>query len=387
MRKIKAKTLLLIAVIGLLGLHLFKDFIETKTTQPHVVVRESDHQMMPPAKNNSYVYSWPKCQQNMSVANITGFSSLPDVVKNFLYYRHCRHFPMLLDLPDKCGGADKSAEVFLLLVIKSSPVNYDRREVLRKTWAKERKHNGAWIRRIFISGTTDTGFEKQRLNKLLEFEHREYNDILQWDFDESFYNLTLKQILFLEWMERNCPNARFLLNGDDDVFASTGNMVEYLQSLKDNNGSKHLFAGHLIVNAHPIRGSGSKYYIPVQVHKPGTYPPYCGGGGYIMSGYTAMVIYEMSQSIAFLPIDDVYMGMCLAKAGLSPVHHMGVKTLGYFIPSHRLDKQDPCFYKDILVVHRFLPAHMYLMWRRVHDPNLNCSMRKRLKQHQTAPYR
>ncbi|GLD49910.1 N-acetyllactosaminide beta-1,3-N-acetylglucosaminyltransferase 3-like protein [Lates japonicus] len=286
----------------------------------------------------------------MSAANTSGFSSLPAGIQNFLYYRHCRHFPMLLDLPDKCGGVDKSADIFLLLVIKSSPVNYERREVLRKTWAKERSHNGVWIRRIFISGTMDSGFEKKRLNKLLELEQREYNDILQWDFSDTLFNLTLKQILFLEWMERNCLKARFLLNGDDDVFANTDNMVTYLQGLENNDGSKHLFSGHLIQNAVPKRGSQSKYFIPVQVQESDSYPPYCGGGGFLLSGHTALVIYNMSQSITILPIDDVYMGMCLAKAGLSPVSHMGVKTLGWYIPSSKLDAHDPCYYKELLLV-------------------------------------
>ncbi|XP_073331828.1 N-acetyllactosaminide beta-1,3-N-acetylglucosaminyltransferase 3-like [Pagrus major] len=374
MRKIKAKTLLLAAAIGLLVLHLFKDFIDPKTLQHNVNVREDDVQIrQPTTKNNSYVYSWKTCQQNTSAANVTGFSSLPGNIKDFLYYRHCRHFPMRLDIPDKCGGAEKSAEVFLLLVIKSSPVNYDRREVLRKTWAKERLHNGVWIRRIFISGTMDSGFEKERLNKLLEFEQREHNDILQWDFSDTFYNLTLKQILFLEWMERNCPNTRFLFNGDDDVFANTGNMVEYLQSLKDNNGNKHLFAGHLIQYVGPIRHPGSKYFIPVQVHESESYPPYCGGGGFLLSGYTASVIYSMSQSITILPIDDVYMGMCMAKAGLGPISHMGVMTAGLHVPSRTLDAHDPCYYRDILLVHRFLPVQIYHMWHRIHDPNLICT--------------
>ena len=56
-----------------------------------------------------------------------------------------------------------------------------------------------------------------KLNNLLELENKEHHDILQWDFSDTFFNLTLKQVLFLEWMERNCPNARFLLNGDDDM--------------------------------------------------------------------------------------------------------------------------------------------------------------------------
>ncbi|XP_049911642.1 N-acetyllactosaminide beta-1,3-N-acetylglucosaminyltransferase 3-like isoform X1 [Epinephelus moara] len=378
MRKIKTRTLLLVGALGLLlVLNLCKDFIDRKTVHLHVDVKEDNCQIRRPTTNNSYAYSWPKCQRNVTAENITGFNSLPGVIKDFLYFRHCRHFPMILDLPDKCGGAEKSAEVFLLLVIKSSPVNYDRREVLRKTWAKERLHNGVWIRRIFISGTMDAGFEKERLNKLLELEQREYNDILQWDFHEKFYNLTLKQILFLEWMERNCPNARFHLNGDDDVFANTDNMVEYLQGLKDNDGSKHLFTGHLIQNVGPIRSTWSKYYIPVQVHKSDSYPPYCGGGGFLLSGYTALVIYNMSQSITILPIDDVYMGMCLAKAGLKPSSHMGVKTAGLYIPSSTLDKFDPCYYKEVLLVHRFLPPHMYLMWHRINDPNLKCGPSKK----------
>ncbi|KAG7282802.1 hypothetical protein CRUP_012191 [Coryphaenoides rupestris] len=292
--------------------------------------------------------SLPSCHRNLSAANLTGFSALPDHLQNFLYYQHY---------------------VFLLLVIKSSPWNYERRQVLRETWAKERTHAGARIRRVFISGTTGTGFEKRRLNLLLELEHRKHGDILQWDFQESFFNLTLKQVLFLQWMEDCCPRAHFLLNGDDDIFAHTDNMVEFLQG---HNGGRHLFVGHLIQNVGPIRGRDSKYFVPVQVQETDSYPPYCGGGGYLLSGHTAMVIYNTSKSICLHPIDDVYMGMCLARAGLRPVSHMGVRTAGLHIPSSKVDPRDACYYKDILLVHRFLPPQIYIMWHQVHDPALTC---------------
>uniref|UniRef100_A0A671UQA8 Hexosyltransferase n=1 Tax=Sparus aurata TaxID=8175 RepID=A0A671UQA8_SPAAU len=330
----------LLLLLGTVGLFIFFSLHYNPEDVFSVrYVRKDDGHKMPSTKNSSYVYSWPRCQQNMSAIYITGFSSLP---------------------------AEKSAEVFLLLVIKSSPVNYDRREVLRKTWAKERLHNGVWIRRIFISGTMDSGFEKERVNKLLELEQSEYNDILQWDFSDTFYNLTLKQILFLGWMERNCLSTSFLLFGDDDIFANTDNIVEYLQNLKDNNGNKHLFTGRLRQDTGPIRSPRSKYFIPVQVYKSESYPPYCGGGGYLLSGYTASVIYSMSQSVDIIPIDDAYMAMCLAKAGLGPVSHKGID----------IDKYDPCFYKYILVAHRFLPAQIDLMWHKLHDPNLQCGLMK-----------
>ncbi|KAM6907143.1 N-acetyllactosaminide beta-1,3-N-acetylglucosaminyltransferase 3-like [Xenentodon cancila] len=326
------------------------------------------------ASNRSavYRYSWSKCKQNISAANVTDFSSLPRNIQDFLFYRHCRHFPMLLDIPDKCGGPEGSAEVFLLLVIKSSPQNHDRREMLRKTWAKERLYNGAWIRRIFISGTMGSGPAKRRLNKLLQLEQQKNKDILQWDFSDTFYNLTLKQVLFLEWTERNCPHVHFMLNGDDDVFAHTENMVLYLQNLKDNDGSKHLFTGHLIQYVGPIRIRHSKYFVPVQVQESESYPPYCGGGGFILSGYTAMVIYNMSSSIPLIPIDDVYLGMCMAQAGLGPSSHPGVRTAGLHIPGGKIEEYDPCYYKDMLLVHRVLSENMYLLWETMHDPNLKC---------------
>ncbi|XP_029905116.1 N-acetyllactosaminide beta-1,3-N-acetylglucosaminyltransferase 3-like isoform X2 [Myripristis murdjan] len=373
MKKTGQITLLLTGVFFLV-FHLQKDECPTRLNQrlQAYALKNDVQKRSPTTRNTSNGFSWHTCRHNESAANIKDFTSLPVHIQDFLYHRHCRHFPMLLDVPDKCGGADGSAEVFLLLVIKSSPENYVRREVLRKTWASERLHKGVWIRRIFISGVAQAGYEKKRLNKLLELEHREHNDILQWDFKDSFFNLTLKQILFLEWMERNCPQAHFLLNGDDDVFANTGNMVEYLQSQEDNNVTKHLFVGHVISNVGPIRHTGSKYYVPVQVHESESYPPYCGGGGFLLSGYTAQVIYKMSKSITILPIDDVYMGICLAKAGLAPFSHMGVKTAGLYIPSSKLDAHDPCYYREVLLVHRFLPHELYLMWQGIHDPTLKC---------------
>ncbi|XP_035796760.2 N-acetyllactosaminide beta-1,3-N-acetylglucosaminyltransferase 3-like [Amphiprion ocellaris] len=370
--KIFITTLLVLgALIGVLCLRLSKDLTEYKHILLQADTRKSVIRPKPPNRKSTYKYSWPNCQQNISAAIVPGFSSLPHHIQDFLYYRHCRHFPMILDVPDKCGGADGSAEVFLLLVIKSSPANYNRREVLRKTWAKERLQNGVWIRRIFISGITGDGFEKQTLNKLLELEQHENNDILQWDFADSHYNLTLKQILFLEWMDRNCPHVRFLMNGDDDVLANTDNMVEYLKNLKDNGGSKHLYTGHLVEDDIPVRSPDSKYYVPVQVYESESYPTFCSGGGYLLSGYTAHVIYNMSHSITILPMDDVYIAMCVDKAGLRPKFHMGMKPLGHGTPP-KIDPLDPCYFREILLVHRFLPADLYVMWKRLHDPDLKC---------------
>nr|XP_056701401.1 N-acetyllactosaminide beta-1,3-N-acetylglucosaminyltransferase 3 [Euleptes europaea] len=315
-----------------------------------------------------------ECRENASVANISGFADLPNHIKNFLRYKHCKEFPLLLDVPEKCGGPDKSYDVFLLLAIKSSPGNYERREIIRKTWGQERTYAGVHIRRLFLSGQVSNAREARKINQLLRIETEENGDILQWDFHDSFFNLTLKQVLFHSWMEARCPGVRFVFNGDDDVFANTDNIIHYLLDVP-GAGDQHLFVGQLITNVGPIREKWSKYYVPEQVTTSKSYPSYCGGGGLLMSGYTSRAIYKESLGIELFPIDDVYLGMCLQKAGLTPASHTGIRTVGVRVPSSKLESFDPCYYKELLLVHRFVPYEMLVMWRAIHQQNLICGKR------------
>ncbi|XP_051965041.1 N-acetyllactosaminide beta-1,3-N-acetylglucosaminyltransferase 3-like [Xyrauchen texanus] len=374
LRMVEMIAVLLMGIVGLVILGVTEINLNVPYENNNRDLYERLHHQAHLQKSAALQSLSPSCVQNMSAVDVAGFSTLPNHIKDFLLYRHCRDFPMLLDVPYKCGVPEKSADIFLLLVIKSSPENYERREVLRKTWAMEQQHNGVWIRRVFIIGTTGTGLEKVRLNKMLKFENRENQDILQWDFNDSFFNLTLKQILFLQWMDKWCPHTKFLLNGDDDVFANTFNMVEYLQGLKDNNGSKHLYVGQLMENTGPFRQSSSKYYVPVQVLKSNIYPPYCTGGGFLLSGFTARTIYSMSFNVTLMPIDDAYIGMCVEKAGLTPTSHTGVRIEGMNLLKG--DKYHPCYYKEMLLVHKFLPQQIFGMWNEIQDPHLQCGKTK-----------
>lgn len=131
-----------------------------------------------------------RCRANTSVAALPDFPGQPPHVRDFLLHRHCRDFPLLQDAPlGKCAQP-----VFLLLVIKSSPSNYERRELVRRTWGRERQVQGAPLRRLFLVGTAPEPKEARKVNRLLAMEARAHGDILQWDFHDSFFNLTLKQV-------------------------------------------------------------------------------------------------------------------------------------------------------------------------------------------------
>ncbi|KAG8517281.1 N-acetyllactosaminide beta-1,3-N-acetylglucosaminyltransferase 3 [Galemys pyrenaicus] len=311
------------------------------------------------------------CQANDSIATQPDFAEQPEHVRNFLLYKHCRDFQLLQDArPDKCAQP-----VFLLLAIKSSPSNYERRELLRRTWARERAVRGLRLRRLFLVGTAPNPLEALKVNRLLAMEARVHGDILQWDFHDTFFNLTLKQVLFLQWQAARCAQASFFLNGDDDVFAHTDNMISYLQGHDPNH---HLFVGHLIYNVGPIREPWSKYYVPKIVTLKEAYPAYCGGGGFLLSNFTIAALYRASGILELFPIDDVFLGMCLEQEGLQPASHSGIHTAGVHVPSARLSSFDPCVYRNLLLVHRFLPYEMLLMWDALKQPGLTCGKLTRI---------
>lgn len=366
--KVESLLLLCVGFVGLL-------FIIQRSEDE---IDEIDHQ---PSSTSSLFYepselkklAWvSSCRENSTVEHVDGFSKLPDHIKDFLRYRHCRSFPQILKAAQKCGGRAASKRVFLLLAIKSSPGNYERRAIIRQTWGKENLYKGARVKRIFLSGTSKNERDDKHLRQLLKIESETYRDIIQWDFHDTFFNLTLKQFLFHQWLEYNCPGAHFIFNGDDDVFVNTFNVVTYLRELEADN---HLFVGQLIANVGPIRESGSKYYVPVQVTPSNSYPMYCGGGGILLSRYTAHAIYNKSLEIPLFPIDDVYLGMCLEKAGLVPASHMGMRTVGVRVPSAKLDSFNPCYYRELLMVHRFVPYQMLVMWKAIQDPHLDCGQK------------
>ncbi|MBZ3884812.1 Acetylgalactosaminyl-O-glycosyl-glycoprotein beta-1,3-N-acetylglucosaminyltransferase [Sciurus carolinensis] len=308
------------------------------------------------------------CVANASANSTADFQQLPARIQDFLRYRHCRHFPLLWDAPAKCAG---SRGVFLLLVVKSSPANYERREVIRRTWGQERSYRARRVRRLFLLGTPapEEAAQAPQLAELVGLEAREHGDVLQWAFTDTFLNLTLKHVHLLDWLVARCPLARFLLSCDDDVFVHTPNLLSFLET---QSPDRHLFVGQLMDGSVPIRDSWSKYFVPPQLFPGKAYPLYCSGGGFLLSRHTARALRTAARHTPLFPIDDAYMGMCLQRAGLQPSGHEGIRPFGVQLPGAHKLSFDPCMYRELLLVHRFVPYEMLLMWKALHNPALSC---------------
>ncbi|MEJ1276131.1 UDP-GlcNAcbetaGal beta-13-N-acetylglucosaminyltransferase 9 [Cricetulus griseus] len=202
---------------------------------------------------------------------------------------------------------------------------------------------------------------------LLEAESRAYADILLWAFEDTFFNLTLKEIHFLAWASAFCPDVRFVFKGDADVFVHVRNLLQFLEP---RDPAQDLLAGDVIVQARPIRSRASKYFIPEAVYGLPVYPAYAGGGGFVLSGATLRRLAEACSQVELFPIDDVFLGMCLQRLRLTPEPHPAFRTFGIAQPSAapHLRTFDPCFYRELVVVHGLSAADIWLMWRLLHGP-------------------
>ncbi|XP_070684454.1 N-acetyllactosaminide beta-1,3-N-acetylglucosaminyltransferase 2a [Pempheris klunzingeri] len=292
---------------------------------------------------------------------ISDYNSLPRRFQDFLLHMRCRTYPVLINQPHVCDE-----KPFLLLAVKSLIPHFDRRQAIRQTWGRAGVLANRTVATVFLLGNTLSVDHYPDLLGMLGHEAELHKDLLQWDYRDTFFNLTLKEVLFLEWFSQNCPHAQFILKGDDDVFVNTLRIIDLLEGLSENK-AKDLFIGDVISNAGPHRDGKLKYFIPESVFV-GLYPPYAGGGGYLYSGELALRLHNVSQQVVLYPIDDVYTGMCLKKLGLVPAKHSGFRTFDI----EEKYRYNPCIYRSLMLVHSRTPQEMLMIWPWIVHPELDC---------------
>ncbi|KAM9850126.1 N-acetyllactosaminide beta-1,3-N-acetylglucosaminyltransferase 2-like [Aulostomus maculatus] len=311
------------------------------------------------------------------------FDKLPQQMQRFVSHMMRRDYPVLIQPDGTCGAGarDEKEPSLLLLAIKTSELNFRNRQAIRQTWGqvgwaagqqrKSRGGGGGYIRRVFLLGKESPEELSVDIVQLLQKEAKEYGDILQWDFSDTFFNLTLKDVLFWGWFSCYCSHTRFVFKGDDDVFVHTPNMITYLQDqvrLPEAKGTMEEFmVGDVISAAAPNRVYESKYFIPDSFYK-GLYPSYAGGGGVLYSGLLAQRLNQISRRVHLFPIDDVFVGMCMARLDAYPIHHPAFLSFDFA----KNEEDGPCVYHTIIMVHKRSPSQMVQLWADMKNTQTQC---------------
>ncbi len=85
---------------------------------------------------------------------------------------------------------------------------FEQLNAIRKTWAKNlnSENINSKTKILFVLGSS----ESYSLNNEVIEEDKKYNDLIQWEFIDNYYNCTLKAIGILRWTLFYCINVSLL---------------------------------------------------------------------------------------------------------------------------------------------------------------------------------
>lgn len=120
------------------------------------------------------------------------------------------------------------------------------------------------------------------INDRLMAEANKFGDSLQTNFLESYHRLTLKVYASMMWISKYCSGLGYVFVTDTDVIVVPQSLLDLSQTMAPINNT---VIGHCYLSGStPVRYNKSKWYISEEAWPYPTYPQYCSGTGYLMTG-------------------------------------------------------------------------------------------------------
>lgn len=140
------------------------------------------------------------------------------------------NFSYIINCHEKCLSNDEHTHENLRLVyiVKSSLKNFAKRNAIRQSWGFERRFSDVEIRTIFMLGAPP--IDEQNIQKSITIENDNYQDIVQANFIDAYFNNTIKTLMAFKWAINYCSNSKFYMFVDDDYFVSTKNLLRFLRN-------------------------------------------------------------------------------------------------------------------------------------------------------------
>ena len=126
-------------------------------------------------------------------------------------------------MTQSCQRSGNTTAVLILIAVHSLASDPEPRHQIRQTWGSIRRHEQYRVKTVFMLG-------KAAAQDAVAEESRKYGDIVQEDFVEHYRNLTLKHVMVLKWVQTFCPDARFVIKVDDDVFINMFQLFKFFRS-------------------------------------------------------------------------------------------------------------------------------------------------------------
>ena len=116
--------------------------------------------------------------------------------------------------------------VFIHSAAASTGIYYDKRQALRNTWVRQFLSLNISVYFVIALNT------EEKINKELKEESDRHKDMIQFSFIDSYYNLTLKAISILRWINKKCLTSTYILKADDDAMVNPPLLLDKLSDFR-----------------------------------------------------------------------------------------------------------------------------------------------------------
>ncbi|XP_029941519.1 putative UDP-GlcNAc:betaGal beta-1,3-N-acetylglucosaminyltransferase LOC100288842 [Salarias fasciatus] len=261
--------------------------------------------------------------------------------------------------PEACRNSD----LFLLVLVFSSPRDGPQRDAVRKTWANQTLIQGFPVRVLFFMGSSQTPSTQEMLLR----ESDRSGDIVQGHAaaDPAPHGSKERTVLALRWVITFCPLARFVLLTEDTVFVNLPAIGGYLLGL--HRHPEDLYLGRVIQRDSPDRDPSSPGYLPPSLYPEKYLPEYCDGTAYVLSQDVVRKIYVASAAVRAPVPADVFVGFCAQRAGVAPTHSArfsGEKHIQF----------NPCCYRYLFTSAGIRRRDMEQVWWELEVRGKRCSL-------------
>lgn len=234
-------------------------------------------------------------------------------------------FDYLITQP-KCVFSVNSAEPktalpFIVILVHSSPENIERRQMFRDFWT----HSDVRTRTYFLLGSAKSA----PLQRAVEKENAEYNDIIQGNFVDSMRSSTYKHVMGLKWFTYNCAGARYVVKMDDNVFINIPHVYDYL--LNSAGSTEFIMGSYVPPDLVPRNGPMA---ITNEEYGRSYFPGFLNTSSVIYSSDVAIELYRTSRSSVYFWMDSVFVtghlrlqiNATLVEMGNRILHHTDANT-------------------------------------------------------------
>lgn len=270
-------------------------------------------------------------------------------------------YTYLLNQPELCHNR----KPFLVLMVPVTLQDSESRAAIRKTWGQENLVPNVDIARVFFVG--EPREHDPTLQEDLQKESVAYRDIVQMDFLDTYQNLTIKTTMMMNWVAAHCHSAQYVMKIDADIFLNVPYLVNYLQ----NKAKRNYITGSVINDGRPRRNPNSKWYLSEEMYPENLFPPYLSGAGYVFSIDLARKIAMASKFVRPIPMEDVYVGMCLHFLQVQPEFAWTLLPYRNLFEIRRLD-YDRCTFTKRIIVTGFTSTKLISIWADFQSGRFSC---------------